>query len=318
MTSRLRFGSVVICRGLFNEQLLMRGLVWGAMLLLVGCETTNKDVLRDKIEKIVSDQDAVVGVSIVGVGGLDTLSLNGDKPFPMQSVFKFHLALVVLSEIDQGRFSFDQEVTIGESELLPGLWSPLREEYPLGGTFTIAILMRYALSQSDNVACDALIGLIGGPQAIEVYFKRHGIEDIGVAFNEEAMQATWSNMFQNWTTPRAASQTLRIFFENEDNRLSIGSHDFLWKTMKESGTGVNRLKGFLPAGTVVAHKTGSSGVNDEGITAATNDVGIVFLPDGRHFMISVFVTDSKEPSEKNERIIADISKATYDHFSTIP
>jgi hypothetical protein len=71
-----------------------------------------------------------------------------------------------------------------------------------------------------------------------------------------------------------------------------------------------------PESAVVAHKTGWSGTDKAtGITAAVNDIGIVFLPDGRHFFISVFVTDSKEDIKTNERIIADIAKAAWDSFA---
>ena len=85
--------------------------------------------------------------------------------------------------------------------------------------------------------------------------------------------------------------------------------------MKETSTGVNRLKGQLPKGTVVAHKTGSSGTNKDNLTEAVNDIGIVFLPNGKHFFISVFLTNSKENEETNEKIIADIAKVAYDYFS---
>ncbi|MCK7516895.1 MAG: hypothetical protein MZV64_03810 [Ignavibacteriales bacterium] len=54
--------------------------------------------------------------------------------------------------------------------------------------------------------------------------------------------------------------------------------------------------------------------NDEGITAAANDIGIITLPDGKHFAISVFVTNSKENDETNEKIISDIAKVTWDYF----
>ena len=87
--------------------------------------------------------------------------------------------------------------------------------------------------------------------------------------------------------------------------------------MRETSTGVNRLKGQLPENTVVAHKTGSSGTNKQtGITAAVNDIGIVFLPNGKHFYISVFVTDSKENADVNEKIIADIGKVVWDYFAS--
>jgi beta-lactamase class A/beta-lactamase class A VEB len=86
--------------------------------------------------------------------------------------------------------------------------------------------------------------------------------------------------------------------------------------MKETETGEHRLRGSLPKETIVAHKTGSSGTNKEGLTAAVNDIGIVFLPNGQHFFISVFVTESKENADTNEKIIADISKEAWNYFTT--
>lgn len=294
--------------------------LWAALLLFltISCQSqdTSTDILRNKIEQIVSDKNAVVGVSIIGNDGKDTISLNGERHCPLQSVFKFHIALAVLSEIDKGKFSLEQKVMVDKKDLLPeDFWSPLRDENPDGGSFTIAKLMQYSVSQSDNVACDVLIRLIGTPKTVEDYFKNNNIRDIAITFNEQDMQAKWENMFQNWTTPIAASTTLLLFYENKTNLLSKESYNFFWNTMKETSTGIKRLKGLLPEGTIVAHKTGSSGTNKEGLTAATNDMGIVFLPNGEYFIITVFVTDSKENSETNELIIAEIAKAAYDFYS---
>lgn len=289
------------------------------LFFLISCKTPNSktDLLRKKIEQIVSEKNAVVGVSIMGNNGKDTLSLYGDKRFPMQSVFKFHIALAVLSEVDKGTLSLDQIVEIDKDELLPeDLWSPLRDENPNGGSFTIERLIQYTVSHSDNTACDVLIRLIGTPKTVEEYIKKSGIEDIQITFNEEGLQAKWENMFQNWTTPNAASETLKIFFENKNNLLSKSSYDFFWKTNKETTTGKGRIRGQLPKETIVAHKTGWSGTNKKtGITAAVNNIGIVFLPDGKYFIISVFVTDSQENFKTNEKIIADITKATYDFYT---
>jgi beta-lactamase class A len=290
------------------------------LLLVTSCKTPNKktDLLRKKIEQIVSEKNAVVGVSILGNNGKDTLSLQGDRRFPMQSVFKFHIALAVLSEIGKGKLSLDQIIVISKDELLPeDFWSPLRDENPNGGSFTIAKLIQYSVSHSDNTACDILIRLIGTPKTVEEYIKKSGIDDIQITFNEKEMQAKWENMFQNWTTPKAANATLKLFYENKDNLLSKANYDFFWKTNKETTTGKNRIKGLLPEGTIVAHKTGWSGTNKEtGITAAVNNIGIVFLPNGEYFIISVFVSESKEDFDTNEKIIADIAKATYDFYTT--
>ncbi|MEZ4800305.1 MAG: serine hydrolase [Flavobacteriales bacterium] len=121
---------------------------------------------------------------------------------------------------------------------------------------------------------------------------------------------------KNWTTPKAASKTLQLAYENRSQLLSKNTFDFFWKTNLETSTGKGRIKGQLPEGTPVAHKTGWSGTNKEtGITGAINDIGIVFLPNGEYFIISVFVSDSKEDLDTNEKIIADIAKTTFDFYS---
>ncbi len=289
-----------------------------SLFLFITCQTSAQttDSLRQKIKQIVSAKNATVGVYITGNNGKDTLSLNGDRHFPMQSVFKFHIALAMLSEIDKGKFSLNQKIKIEQKDLLPNLYSPIREKYPKGANLAISEILEYTVSQSDNVGCDVLLRLIGGPQIVEDYFVKNNFKDVSIKINEEVMQNNWDLQFQNWTTPKAANKVLASFYYNNKKFLSTKSHDFIWKVMKQTVTGKDRLKGQLPKGTVVAHKTGWSGTNKEGLTAAVNDIGIIFLPNGQHFIISVFVTNSKEDAKTNEKIIADIAKLAWDYFTT--
>jgi beta-lactamase class A len=121
-------------------------LLLGSFIFLLSCQTPSNelDQLRKKIETITSSKRAVVGISMIGNGGKDTLSFYGERHFPMQSVFKFHIALAVLAEVDKGKLSLDQPITIGKEKLLPeSFWSPLRDENPNGGVFTIARLIQY-------------------------------------------------------------------------------------------------------------------------------------------------------------------------------
>lgn len=280
----------------------------------INAQTT--DSLRKKIQQIVSTKNALVGVSIIGNEEKDTISLNDEEHYPMQSVFKFHIALAVLSQIDKKKFSLDQKIKILKKDLLLDLYSPLRDDYPNGASLPLSKIIRYTVSSSDNVGCDLLLRLIGGPKVVEAYFIKNHIKDISIKINEEVMQQNWDLQFQNWTTPKAANVTLAKFYYNKEKLLSKKSYDFIWKIMRETETGKDRLKGKLPKNTIVAHKTGSSGSNKAGLTAAVNDIGIVFLPNGKHFFISVFVTNSKENAETNEKIIADIAKASWDFFTS--
>ena len=78
-------------------------------------------------------------------------------------------------------------------------------------------------------------------------------------------------------------------------------------------TGPDRLEGALPPTTPVAHKTGSSATR-KGKTAATNDVGLISLPDGRRIAIAVFVHDSPADEKTRELTIARLARAAYDAF----
>jgi beta-lactamase class A/beta-lactamase class A VEB len=299
------------------------GVVWAVIYFFV-LTPTPVDVaekvdrtkeLKKQIEQILADKKAVVGISISGENGNDTLSINGNMHCPTQSAYKMHIGLAILDKIDRGEFRLDQKIKIRKQDLpVDAYWNPLGTDFPDGGDLSVAQLIQYCISHSDNTACDTLIGMVGSPKDVESFFKKNNIQDLQFTYNERTMQSKWENMFQNWITPNAAIQTLRLFYENKNGLLSNSSYNFFWQTMKETSTGVKRLKGLLPEGTVVAHKTGTSGTNDAGLTAATNDWGVVFLPNGHYFIISVLVTNSYESDETNERIIAEVCKVAYDFF----
>jgi beta-lactamase class A len=80
--------------------------------------------------------------------------------------------------------------------------------------------------------------------------------------------------------------------------------------MLEATSGPNRIRGLLPAGTPVAHKTGSSGV-EWGLIPATNDVGLITLPRGQRLALAVFVTDAHAGQDACEHVIAAIAREIY-------
>ena len=86
------------------------------------------------------------------------------------------------------------------------------------------------------------------------------------------------------------------------------------KLMIESSNDPLRIKALLPEGTIVAHKTGTSDTRGK-ITDACNDAGILFLPDGTHLVLSVFVCKSEENYDDTRRLIAEIAKTAFDFYS---
>lgn len=266
------------------------------------------------IDEIIRDSKGTVSVGLMDLSTKKSFVFNKNAKLPMQSVFKFPLAMAVLSEVDKGKLALDQKILVTKKDLLPKTWSPMREKYPDGNVeLPLAEILAYTVSQSDNNGCDILFRLLGGTANVHKYVQSLGVKDIAIRATEEEMSKAWEVQFTNWSKPEAMLKLLEIF--NRGDKLSKSSNDFLWKILTETTTGPNRLKGLLPAGTSVAHKTGTSGTNDKKVTAAINDVGIVTLPSGKKYAIVVFVANSTDSPEDSEKIIARISKAAWDFYA---
>jgi len=273
-----------------------------------------KNALREQIEQIAKPIKGIVGVSILGIESRDTLGYNGKARLVMHSVFKFPIALTVLHLVDTGKLSLDQTVHLSKRDLPKNTYSPLRDKYPKGNVdIPVTELLSYMVSLSDNNACDNLLKLIGGPQRVQAYMLQVGIRGIAVRASEADMASSWELQYTNWVKPDEMTGLLDQFYRGK--LLSKASTDFLYKIMTETSTGPKRIKGLLPPGTVVAHKTGTSPTNDEGLSPATNDVGIITLPNGKHIAIAIFVCNATNDEATRESAIAKIAKAAFDFYS---
>lgn len=271
------------------------------------------NILHEKIEKIVKSKRATVGVGVLNFENGDTLTFNGKGHFPMQSVFKFHLALAVLNQVDKRKFTLNQNIFVSKADLIPNLYSPMREKYPEGNVnLPLSEIIKFTVSQSDNSGCDLLFKLIGGTEIANKFIHKIGVKDVEILDPEVRIQNDWNLQYRNYSTPYAAVQLLQKF--HKQPILSKSSQDFLYKIMVETSTGLNKIKGLLPKNAIVAHKTGFSGKNKEGLTGGTNDIGIITLPNGKQLAIAVFVSNSMEDEITNDKMIAEIALAVWDYY----
>lgn len=274
----------------------------------------DKAVLQNQLATLIRGFNAKVGVAI-RYDGEETVAVNDSTEYAMLSTFKFPLALAVLDELDKKQLPLETEIYVAKSDLHPNTYSPLRDARP-EGNFKISIgeLLRYTVALSDNNACDILIHYLGGPAAIQNYIARAGITGITIVATEDEMHQK-ENPYLNYARPSAVVELLEKFLGK--TLLSFPYQDFLEKIMLETSTGTDKLKGLLPSGTPVGHKTGSSDRNTDGLKAADNDAGFVMLPNGKHFTIAVFVMDSREDDKANALLIARVAKAAYDHYTNL-
>lgn len=227
----------------------------------------------------------------------------------MQSVFKLPLALTILHQVEQGKFSLDQSIRFQPEDLiLPKPYSPLQDKYPQAGVdVPLRTLLQMTVTLSDNTAADILLRLAGGPKAVGDYIAALGVTGFHLQDGERALHSDHSLQYRNWFEPQGAVQLLRTI--SDHSPLTTEHTGLLLDWMRSSRA--SRLGADLPEGTTVAHKAGTSDV-DDGVAAATNDIGLITLPDGRQLAIAVFVTDSTADEATRVKVIARIGRAVYD------
>lgn len=270
--------------------------------------------LQKRIEAIAAKAKGKVGVAATVLETGEQVFLNQSERFPMQSVYKLPIATAILRQIDDGRLKLEQIVSVEKSDFVrQGQRSPLRDANPNGTKISLAELLRLAVAESDGTASDVLMRVAGGANEVGKYLNELKVEEVTVADSEKEIGRDWATQYRNWATPAGALALLRAL--HEGRALSETSRTLILKILAESTPGANRLKKLLPPGTVVAHKTGTGGTNKDGVTSATNDIGIINLPNERHLAIAVFVSDSPADETTRERVIAEIARAAWDEWS---
>jgi beta-lactamase class A len=268
--------------------------------------------LQQRLPDLARAAHGKVGIAItLAETGEAIASLHGDDHFPMQSVYKLPIAMATLELVDRGTLSLDQPVRVEPRDFVsPGQYSPVRDKNPEGVTLPLRELLRLTVAESDGTTSDVVMRLAGGPAQVDAYLRGLGIVAIKVIDTEQAMGRDDRLQYRNWATPNGAVALLRTL--QTGKTLSAASRALLQQFLIEGRRGSKRIAGQLPPGTIVAHKPGTGGTNRAGVTSATNDIGLVTLPDGRHLAIAIFITKSTANDADRDAAIATIAHAAWE------
>lgn len=293
----------------FHVALYAWGMRLSLILALLATAAIAQQPLKRQIRTIAADAHGRVSVACSLPGTALNCDLEPTSHSPMQSVFKLPLGLTILHQVELGRFTLDQRIPFLPSDLiLPKPYSPLQDKYPEAGVdVPLGDLLEMTVSLSDNTAADMLLRLAGGAKVVGDYVASLGVSGFHFEDGESALHRDHRLQYRNWFEAQGAVRLLRAI---TDHPPITAEHTRLLLAWMRSSR-ASRLALDLPEGTVVAHKAGTSDVVN-GIAAATNDIGLIPLPDGRQLAIAVFVTDSTAGEPTRSQVIARIGRAAYD------
>jgi len=269
-------------------------------------------LLEQRLSSISERAQGVVAVAVIHVEKGRLASINGKAPLPLYSVFKLPLAITVLKDVEANRLKVDQVIHITPDELVPG--TPENSAlYRNPVDYSISQLLEFSISRSDNTSTDKLLQLVGGPARVSEQMRAFG-------FNTLDIHSTVSDYVKNRKSVNtgSAEEIATLLAQLQEGKiLQAAQSELLIKYMRGATTGLKRLRAGLPAGTVVADKTGSGEKDSEtNSVKATNDVGLITLPNGKGTLaITVLVSGSKLVDTEQEKLVAELARAAYDEYT---
>lgn len=269
---------------------------------------TYRNNMVQKLYRITLDKDCEVGVAVIH--GNKHWLLNNDKSYPLMSVFKIFVAAAVLEKTEKENTPLNSPIIITPDIIYP-TYSPLRDkikQYPYQSS--IEELLTYMLAQSDNIATDVLISYLGGIDKLNQFISSAGFPQITIKVNEKQMSEDIQTQKLNVAHP----QDIALFLKAIDDGkiLSAKQAEVFRNILKQTQTGLNKLKAGLPNNVVIGHKTGSSDRDNKEVKIGDNDTGFVVLPNGEIYYIVVMIKNSKMSDDQNANLISQISKLVYE------
>ena len=264
--------------------------------------------LKDQIIELMSKTEGDFGLAFKNLDNSDTIFINAHEYFHAASTMKTPVMLEIFNQEKQGKFKISDSIIVQnefESIVDKSRYSlSINDDSDdilyrkIGQKMTIHDLTYEMMTKSSNLATNILIDKVGAKNVMKLLSSLNIKENIVLRGVED--QKAFEAGLNNKTTPFGLMQIfehialtqpwnslmMEILFEQKFNEI-IPAH--LPKTVK------------------VAHKTGS-------ITGVQHDSGIVFLPDGRKYVL-ILLSKNLKNADDGVKTLAVISKLIYDHLN---
>ena len=258
------------------------GLLALAVQPVQAASSPNLTSLEQQLRTVLSGASSDVGLAALDLTTGETVSINGNTPFPMASTMKVAVAAAYLSQVDHGRRSLNDRIA-GQSA---------------------RNLIERMMIHSDNRATDVLLKDLGGPSALQQWVSFQGVANFRVDRTIARLLADRRDLWdvRDSSTPLAMIDLLRRI--DRGKVLQPESRSYLMDVMSRCQTGRNRMKALLPWGTRVEHKTGT-------LNGYSSDVGYITMPNGHRVAVAMFARGGTD----RPATLASAARAIYDGFT---
>lgn len=288
------------------------------MILLFACLNTVQAQVHKNIENLRAavlaeyskQPSGTFALAFKDLSSGEKLFINAQERFHAASTMKTPVMIETYKQAAEGKFKITDIVVVknsfksivdGSMYSLDALNDSEQDLYTrVGSKLTIFDLLFRMITRSSNLATNNIIDLIGAKN-VNKTMHSYGVKKMEVLRGVEDSKAFEAGL--NNTTNAA---DLLLVYE----RLATGRA--VNKTKSKAMIDIlfhqhfsNKIAGKLPKDVKVANKTGS-------IVGVMHDSGIVFLPDGRKYVI-VMLSRGIDSEELSTETLANVSRIVYEY-----
>jgi beta-lactamase class A len=283
-----------------------------ALLVLLTATPSGPDVLRGALQQRISQvKGATVAVAYQDLGdSKDAVFLEADRSLHAASTMKVPVMLEFFRQVDAGKLSLDQPLTLVNQfhSIVDGspysLDAKEDEDAALyeriGKPVPARELLQRMITRSSNLATNSVIALVDAKRVTET-LRTLGAKQMTVLRGVEDGKA-YQKGLNNTATARDLATVLAAI---EQGKAASASSTQAMRAILLAQELNDEIPAGLPPGTPVAHKTGQ-------ITGVLHDAAIVYPP-GRAPYILVVLTSGVPDQKVARSIIVDISRSVYAH-----
>jgi beta-lactamase class A len=260
---------------------------------------------RERVQKVleearkeIEDYKGVAGLYVKDLEEDSGYGIRPDEQFFAASTIKIPIMVAVYRKVDEGELEFSQEVEIQEEDWAAGAgWLQWEKA---GTKQTVGDLLLLMITQSDNVAANALVRTVGGADHVNEVARSMGAEDT-VLYQKVSSERGAVPALDNRSTPRDMATMMQQIAEGK--AASEKSCGYMIDLMHE-----NRLDWWLdeglPPGVDAANKAGW-------LYRVYDEVGIV-ENDDRRYVIAILSKHGTADVYQGQDLIKNLSSAVWE------
>lgn len=266
--------------------------------------------LDARIAQLVKDHKGKVAVAVKNLKTGEEFYLNADEPMPTASLIKLPVMVETYWQAAEGKVKLGTTLTLKKADKVQGS-GILTQHFSDGATFPLRDAVRLMIAFSDNTATNLVIDQIGLPST-SARMGTLGLKDTKlnakVFRGDTRIDQEFGKKYGLGST--TAREMVRLLEVIDGGKVVSPEACKEMIAHLKACEDKEKMTRFLPAGTVVAHKTGS-------VNASKTDAGIIYLKSGP-VALCVLTDGNKDQrwaaDNAAQLLIGKIAREVYDHF----